>query len=118
MGSIKLIIGIFAIVATVYVGAELIPPYFANYEFEDAIKSEATISTYSTKSEDAIRDTIFKKAQELEIPLSKDQIKVQRQGLQGSGSVLIETNYEVHVDLPGYPMDIHFNPSTKNRGAF
>lgn len=118
MGTIKLVVGIFVIVATVYLGAELIPPYFSNYEFEDAIKSEATISTYSTKPEDAIRDTIYKKAQELEIPVAKDQIKVQRQGLQGSGYLIIETNYTVHVDLPGYPMDLHFNPSTKNHGAF
>ena len=118
MGRIKLIVGIFAIVATIYVGAELIPPYFSNYEFEDAIKSEATISTYSTKSEDAIRDTVFKKAQELEIPVAREQIKVKREGLQGSGSVYIETNYAVHVDLPGYPLDLQFTPSTKNHGAF
>lgn len=118
MGTIKLIFGLFVIVGVVYVCAELIPPYFSNYEFEDAIKNEATISTYSTKPEDAIRDTIFKKAQDLEIPLSKEEIHVKRIGQQGTGSVIIEASYSVHVDLPGYPMDIHFDPSTKNKGAF
>jgi len=24
----------------------------------------------------------------------------------------------VHVDLPGYPLDLNFHPTTKNRGAF
>lgn len=118
MGSIKMIFGIAVMVVTVYVCAELIPPYFSNYQFEDAIKNEATVSTYSTKSEDAIRDTIFKQAQQLEIPVTKEQIKVHRQGPQGAGSLLIETDYTIHVDMPGYPMDIHFTPSTKNRGAF
>ena len=118
MGTIKLVFGIGLIVAMVWAGAAIIPPYFANYEFQDAINNEATISTYSTKGEDAIRDSIFKKAQDLEIPLSKDQIKVQRVGTQGYGSVLIEADYTVHVDLPGYPMDLTFQPASKNKSVF
>jgi hypothetical protein len=118
MGTIKLGVGIFAIVAVVYVCAELIPPFFSNYEFEDVIKSEATLATYSTKPEDAIRDTIFKKAQDLEIPVTKEDIKVKRTGLQGTGTVTIEAHYTVHVDLPGYPLDLQFDPSTRNKGAF
>jgi hypothetical protein len=118
MGAIKLFGGILLIVGVVYLCAVLIPPYFSNYEFEDAIKTEAQMATYSTKPEDAIRDTIFKKAQDLEIPVGKEDIQVKRSGSQGTGSVLIQAHYTVHVDLPGYPMDLEFNPSTRNKGAF
>jgi len=118
MGTLKAIVGILVIVAAVYLCATLIPPFFANYQFEDAIKTEAQMSTYSTKSEEQIRDTIFKKAQELEIPMSREQIKVQRSGPQGSGSITIDAAYTVHLDLPGYPLDLQFDPSTKNRGVF
>lgn len=118
MGSIKLILGIAVIVGAVYVGVELIPPYFANYEFEDAVKNEAMINTYNTKPEDLIRDELFKRAQDLEIPVTKDQIKVRRTGSTGTGSLTIETQYSVHVDLPGYPMDLQFNPSTRNKSPF
>ena len=118
MGRIKLILGILVIIAAVYVCAELIPPFFSNYQFEDAIKTEALQSTYTTRTEDAIRDTIFKKAQDLEIPITKDDIKVQRTGSQASGSVTIETQYTIHVNLPGYPLDLRFNPSSKNKGVF
>jgi hypothetical protein len=118
MSTIKAVFGIFVMVATVYLGVQLIPPYFSNYQFEDAIKNEATLSTYSLKPEDAIRDTIFKKAQDLEIPVGKDGIKVRRNGAVGSGSLVIEADYTVHVDLPGYPLDLHFNPSTSNKGVF
>jgi hypothetical protein len=118
MGTAKLVLGIFLIVAVVYVSAELIPPYFSNYQFEDALETEARMATYSTKSEDAIRDTIFKKAQELEIPVAREQIKVHRSGSQGTGSLAIEAKYTVHVDFPGYPLDLNFDPSTKNKGAF
>jgi hypothetical protein len=118
MPRIKMVLGIFAIVAVVYLCAMLIPPYFSNYQFEDAIKTEAQMSTYSTKTEDAIRETIFKKAQDLEIPVSKEQIKVQRTGVQNAGSVLIEARYTVHVSLPVHPVDLNFDPSTQNRSVF
>ncbi len=117
MGSIKLVIGIFAIVAAVYLIATLAPPYFSNYQFEDAIRTEAQMDTYNTKSEDSIRDAIFKKAQELEVPVAREQIKVQRAGVVNNGSVSIEAPYTVHVNLPGYPVDLDFSPGTKNKGV-
>ncbi|SRR5579859_4641489 len=118
MGTLKLIFGLFLIATCVYLGAELVPVYYANYEFQDLIKTEATLQTYTTKPESEIQDGIFKKAQELEIPLSKEQIKVHRQGTTGTGSLTIRAPYVVHVDFPGYPMDLHFDASTENKSPF
>jgi hypothetical protein len=118
MGTIKLILVFALLGGLVYLSAELIPPYFANYEFQDTLDSEARLGTYSTKGDDVIRDAVFKRAQDLEIPVTKEQIKIQRTGTSGAGSVSIETDYTVHVDLPGYPMDLHFHPQTKNKSAF
>ena len=118
MGSIKLICGILVIVTGVYLGSQLIPVYYANYEFQDAIKTEATLQTYTSKPENDIRDTIFKKAQDLDIPLTRDQVKVQRVGTQGTGSLTIDAPYTVHLDIPGYPLDLHFDPSTHNKSPF
>lgn len=118
MGTLKLAFGIFVMVATVYLLVELAPPYMANYQFEDAINTEATINTYNTKPEDAIRDTILKRAQDLDIPVTKDQITVRRAGQVGSGSLIIEAKYQVHVDLPGYPLDLNFDAGSKNKGVW
>lgn len=118
MGTIKLILVLGLLGGLAYVGAEIIPPYFANYEFQDTLDTEARLGTYSTKGDEVIRDAVFKRAQELELPLTRDQIKVQRTGGPGTGSVLIETSYSVRVDLPYYPMDLEFHPQSKNRGAF
>ena len=118
MGTIKLIFYLMLLGTVVYVGAELIPPYFSNYEFQDAIDNEARLGTYSTKGDDVIQEAVFKRAQDLEIPISREDIKIQRTGQGASGSVTIETDYTVHVDLPGYPMDLHFHPASKNRAAF
>jgi hypothetical protein len=118
MGTIKLILVLALLGGLVYVAAEVIPPYFANYQFQDDLDNEARLGTYSTKGDDVIRDAIFKKAQDLEIPITKEQIRIQRIGAGGNGGVLIEANYSVHVELPGYPMDLHFHPQTKNKSAF
>jgi hypothetical protein len=114
----KIVFGLFVIVAAVYLGAELVPAYYGNYEFSDYIKTTATMETYTTKPESDIRDMVFKKAQQMDIPISKDAIKVQRQGLQNVGSLSIVAPYTVHVDLALYPLDLHFQASSENKSPF
>ncbi len=118
MGSIRMFIGVFVIVAGVYVSIKVIPPYFNNYEFQDWLKDEATRDSYSPKSEADIRQAVLKKAQEYDIPLTEEGIKVQRSGNTFSGSVSIQAPYVVHIDLPVYPLDLQFNASTENKGVF
>jgi hypothetical protein len=117
MDTIKAFFGIFIIVAMIYLGIEIVPPYFENYQFQDFVKNEALTSTYTTKTEDDIRAGVLKKAQEFDIPLTKDQIKVVRTGAMGSGSVSIATAYTVHINLPGYPFDMHFSASSDNKSV-
>lgn len=117
MSTIKMLLSLFGIAAAVYVGAKVIPPFFENYQFQDAVRNEATLDTYTSKNENDIRTAVFRKAQDLDIPITEEQIHVQRQGLQGNGFIIIRAPYVVHVDLPGYPMDLHFDASTENRGV-
>jgi hypothetical protein len=114
----KMVFGIIVIVAAVYLGAELVPAYYGNYEFQDFVKTTATMETYTTKPEGDIRDLIFKKAQQLDIPISKEAIKVTRAGQQNIGSLSISTAYTVHVDLALYPTDLHFQASSENKSPF
>lgn len=117
MGTIKMFFGVFVLASAVYVGAKIVPPYMSNYQFADAVRNEATLDTYSNKTEDDIRTAVFKKAQDLDIPIAQDEIQVQRVGPQGRGSITIRAPYVVHVDLPGYPLDLHFDASTENKGV-
>jgi hypothetical protein len=113
----KLFFGLFVIALALFLCVELVPPYYENYEFEDAIQSEALFSANNMKSEDAIRETVYKKAQDLNIPITRDDIKVHRDGYNGSGYVSIEVPYVVHLDIPGYPSDLHFDAAVTNKGA-
>ena len=117
MGTIKMFMGILVVASAVYVGAKIVPPYMSNYEFVDAVRNEATLDTYTNKTEDDIRTAVYRKAQDLDIPIGQDEIQVQRQGQQGRGTITIRAAYIVHVDLPGYPVDLHFDASTENKGV-
>ncbi len=49
MATLKLIFGLALVAALGLVGFKVIPPYFANYELEDAIKTESVQAMYSTR---------------------------------------------------------------------
>jgi hypothetical protein len=121
MQNLKLVLGVFLLAAALYLCWALIPPYFANYQFNDVIETEARLGTYSTRTDEDIRNEVFKKAQDLEIPVSREEIKVLRvtnQIGQGSGGVTISVDYIVHVNVPGYPLDLKFHSGTKNKSIY
>ncbi|HKM49386.1 MAG TPA: hypothetical protein VJX69_17480 [Terriglobales bacterium] len=118
MATLKLIFGVAIFGLVILVCIKVIPPYFSNYELEDAIKTEALNSTYSTRSEEEIRDAVIKQARSYDIELTPKQVRVSRSGAYGSGTTAIECEYSVPIELPGYSTTIAFNPSTKNRGVF
>lgn len=118
MSTFKLILGVALFLAVIVVGIQIVPPYFTNYQFEDEINNAALTATYSTKSEEDIRTVVFNKAKEMEIPITPDQIKVHRVGGMGTGTLVIEANYTVHVSLPGYPLDLQLHAATKNKGIY
>jgi hypothetical protein len=118
MATLKLIFGVAIIGAAILVGIKVIPPYFSNYEFEDAVKTEALQSTYTSRSEDDIRDAVVKQAHTYDIELTPKQVHVTRTGSNGNGSLTIDVEYSVPLDLPGYSTTLDFHPSTKNRGVF
>ena len=118
MGTVKAIFGLLVIVAVAIIGLKVIPPYFSNYEFEDYMKNEAMQQTYGSKSEDDIRENVIKHARDYDIQLTSKQVRVTRNGTSGTGSLSIEVDYTVPVELPGYTTTLEFHPSSKNKGMF
>jgi hypothetical protein len=118
MATLKLLFGFGMLAFLVLVGVRVIPPFFSNYEFEDSIKTEALQSTYTTRSEDDIRDSIIRHARNYDIQLTAKQVHVARTGGIGNGGLTISADYAVPLDLPGYSTTLEFHPSSANRGVF
>ncbi len=112
MKNLRALIAVVVVVAGIYVGIKVVPVYFDYYQFQDAIEEEARVQSYTTKSVDDLRQSVWKKAQDLELPLtSPDQIKVERNG----SSLSIETEYTVHIDIPIHPFDLNFQAKASNK---
>ena len=118
MATLKLVLGFGVFVAMILAGIKVVPPFFSNYEFEDALKEEALQSTYTSRSEEDIRKAVIKHAHEYDIALTPQQIKVSRIGGFGTGALTIEAQYSVPVDLPGYSTTFNFHPSSSNKGIY
>ncbi len=118
MATLKLVFGLAIFVAMGLVGFKIIPPYFSNYQFEDSLKTEAVQATYSTRSEEDVRDAVIKQARNYDIALTPKQVHVSRVGGFGQGTLAIDAEYSVPIELPGYSTTLEFHPSSKNKGVY
>jgi hypothetical protein len=117
MGSIKAVIGILAIVGSIYAAWQIVPPELSNYSFQDDLRNIALMSGSNPRQTDQdILDAVMKKAQDHQITLTAEQVTVQRIGTPGAPAVYVAADYSVPVSLPGYSFTLHFTPSSGNKG--
>jgi hypothetical protein len=110
-GTLKAILWTILLVYGAYAAYKIIPAYVAEYQLSDKMSEQARFAVVNRYSEDQVRDNIFKVAQDLDIPVKREQIKV----LASNSLVRISTDYTVPVDLLVYHMDLHFTPSSENK---
>jgi hypothetical protein len=113
-GKFKAIAFTAIIVFGVFAAFKLLPPYIAEYQLSDKMLEQARFAVVNHYSEDQIRDTIFKEAQGLDVPIKREEIKV----LASASLVRISLDYTVPVDLLLYKMELHFTPSSENKSLF
>jgi hypothetical protein len=111
MKQLKSLLGLAVVVVAVYLLWKVMPSYYSNFEFQDYVESQARIESYSTHTEPEIAEIFAKKATDLDIPLTASQIHVQHRG----NDLTISAEYDVHIDVPIHPFDLHFKAETKNK---
>jgi len=111
MGKLKALLALIIIVGGIYVGWEMIPPYFHNYEFQDDLDDVARVNSYSHKTDEDIKTIVIQKADNLGITLKEESITVSRSN-DGMG---ISVHYTVHVGLILHPIDLDFIANSLNK---
>jgi hypothetical protein len=103
--KINLVLTLLILGGMIFVGVMIAPPYFNNYQLQDAMKTEARFAGYNRKTDEEIRDDVWKKVQELEIPVKKEDIHV----VNENNTVLITIDYSIPVDMKftQFTMDFH-----------
>ncbi len=110
-GRLKAILWTVALLLLIYAGIELVPPYINQYQLQDKITEEARFDTVNRKTDDQIRDIIFREIQDLNIPARREDIKVENT----YHMVRISVAYTVPVDLFFYHTELHFVASSENK---
>jgi|ERR1700730_3853886 hypothetical protein len=108
----NLVLTLLTVGAMVFAAQKVIPVYFANYQLQDAIESESrfALTGYPKKSIEDIRDDVWRKVQDLGVPAQKDAIQV----AVANGSVSIELDYTVPINLSVYEFTLQFHPHADN----
>jgi hypothetical protein len=112
-GKLKAVIYLAILVFIIYSAVKIVPIYVSNYQLSDKMQEEARFAVVNRRTEEQIRDNIFKVVQELEIPVKRETIMV----TASNSIVKISMEYTVPVDLLFYHMDLHFSPSSENKSV-
>lgn len=107
----KTVLALAFLAAVVYCGIKIIPVYVNAYELDDYISTQTPYWLTQRVSTDSVRNSILAKAQELNLPISPDQIKINASGAR----VAVSLDYTVPVNLIVYTIQLHFAPSAENK---
>lgn len=117
MGIVKALVGLLAIAAVFVVVFQVVPPIMTNYSFEDDLRTVAMMDGNNfQKTDEDVRNDVIRKAKDHDLSLEPKQVTVQRMNTPGLAAVFVAADYTVPINLPGYSFDMHFTPSSRNKG--
>jgi hypothetical protein len=103
-GLVGCLISIVLLAAAIYLGIVLVPIYYANFNFENDIKTTASRAGAHFFDNDTIIKDVMDLARRNEIRIKKDDIKVDR----FAGQLHIVVHYSVPVDFLIFERDLNF----------
>ena len=109
--KVKGMIALLVIAAGIYVGWNMIPPYFNKYQFQDDLDDLVRHATYNPIPDDDLKQAVIRKAMARDIVIKENQISLSRAG----ASVAISVRYSVHVDMIVHPVDLDFTVDSHNK---
>jgi len=95
-GRVGCVIWVGLLAIGVFIASKIVPVKMKTSTFYDAMQEQAQFG--SIKGDAAIQAELYRKAQELQLPLKKDEIVVRRD----MGYVYVEVHYVLTVEFPIY----------------
>jgi uncharacterized membrane protein len=108
-GKLKAIIYTVILVTAVFLAVKLVPLYVAEYQLQDKMNEQAKFAIVNHYTEDQIRDILMKVIQDLDIPATRDDIKL----TSTNHGVSVSVSYTVPVDFLVYKTNITFTPTSE-----
>lgn len=82
------------------------PIYLRNRQLQSFVSEVAARPDTPAKPDEVLRAQLLAKAQALELPVKPGDVKI----LRSSDGLRIDVRYVVRVTVPGYTVDLHFDP--------
>jgi hypothetical protein len=101
-----MLVAVAVIAAAVFAGANYIPVRVTAYEFKDYIDQETRTGSLRRDAEE-VRQRIFEKAEELELPLEKKNLEVKKT----RSEMIVRAKYEQKIDFKVYEYTYTFEHS-------
>jgi len=107
-GQLGCIVGLILLAGTLFVAYKIIPVKVAAADLRREVIDEARSA--GRHSDARIRSSIMLKAEELQIPLNEDDLKINRR----NNSIRIDAEYTQPIDLLGYIYESKYHLSAEN----
>lgn len=107
-GNFGCLIGLIFLALAVFVAYKMIPVKVKNAELRQVIVDEA--KSAGTHHDDQIKAAILRKAQDDQLPVTEDDIKIAR----AANEITVEVSYTVPIVFPGYTYQWHIDHVAQN----
>lgn len=112
-GIAKAIFTLAVIAAMSFVAFKTLPAYIHNYELQDYMRGLTVnlMAAGKLPTADTVRNNIVAKAQDMDLPVTSDNVKVSLDW----GKAAVSADYTVPVNLVVYTLSLHFTPTAENK---
>lgn len=107
-GQFGCLVGIVLLLAACLVAYKMIPVKVKAAELRDTIIDEA--KSGGQRNDKQITDAILREAETLELPLSEENIDIERK----AGQIRVTVDYTIPVEFPGYTYNWAFHHRAEN----
>lgn len=107
-GNFGCLVGVILLLAAIFVAYKMIPVKIKAAELREVVTDEA--KSAGTHNDERIKAAILAKAKENDLPVTDENINIQR----GQDTISVEVNYVVPIVFPGYTYNWHISHSQKN----
>lgn len=107
-GQVGCLIGLVLLLIAGLVAYKMIPVKVKAAEMRDVVQDSARAA--GTMNDNAILQAVLHKAQQLQLPITENDIQVER----ARGEIRVEVKYTVPVNFPGYTYKWNFHHKAEN----
>jgi hypothetical protein len=111
MAKLRSIFGLVVIAAVFFGLWRVLPPIYANFQFQEWMTQESREASYKQITNRELQAEVQAKAEQLGIVLQPEELQVSK----NASNVDIKADYAVTVDLLVYDLKLKFSPQAQNK---